>query len=49
MTRTLPGIGIIIVALVRSQPPVVGGVAQRGPEPVEIAFVANAGAGPWSW
>ncbi|HYN07328.1 MAG TPA: hypothetical protein VES67_08065 [Vicinamibacterales bacterium] len=45
MTRTLTGIGIIIVALVWSQPTVVGGVVQRGPEPVEIAFVANAPAG----
>ena len=45
MTRTLTGIGIVIVALVWSQPTVVGGVLQRGPESVEIAFVANAPAG----
>ena len=45
MTRTLTGIGIIIIALVWSRPAVVGGAAQRGPEPVEIAFVANAPAG----
>ncbi len=44
MTRTLTGIGIIIVALVWSQPFVVGEVPQRGPELVEIAFVANAPA-----
>jgi 6-phosphogluconolactonase (cycloisomerase 2 family) len=43
MTRSL-GAGIMIAALAWSQPPVVG-VAQRGPEPVEIAFVANAPAG----
>jgi hypothetical protein len=32
MTRALTGIGIIFVALVWNQPPVAGGVAQRGPE-----------------
>lgn len=45
MTRSLTGIGIIIVALMWSRPPVVGGVGQRGPDPIEIAFVANAPAG----
>lgn len=44
MTRSLAGLGMIVVALVWSQPRVAGGVAQRGPELVEIAFVANAPA-----
>ena len=44
LTRTLVGIATVIVALVSSRPP--GGVVtQRGPESVEIAFIANAQAG----
>lgn len=45
MTRRVAGIGTIVVALAWSHAPVVGGVTQRGPDSVEIAFVANSQAG----
>ena len=45
MTRRLAGICTVIVAIVSSQPSVLGGVSQRGSDTVEIALVANAQAG----
>ena len=45
MTPRLAGIGTDIVAVALSQALVGSGATQRGPDAVEIAFVANAQAG----
>jgi DNA-binding beta-propeller fold protein YncE len=45
MTRRLARICTVILVIAWSQSPAAGGVGQRGPDAVEIAFVANSQAG----
>jgi DNA-binding beta-propeller fold protein YncE len=45
MTRRLAGIGLVIVAIAWTHASGAGSVSQRGPQTVEIAFVANSQAG----